>query len=911
MKFIVLALLFCACFAFEGFDPIANPDAIIVLNRARFTVLTPYVIRVEYSELETPKFHDEPSFAILNRNLDVPKFTKELRSDFLKIETDALVLEYNATVGIVTDPAALKITMKLDQKVEWHFGMANPGRLNGAIRTLDGVNGSTGMDCTRESWDSDNFCEKGVISRNGWTIIVDDRRPRFTDNSEWMWTEGVIPEAYDKDDKQLYHDFYFFGHGYNYKQALKDYTTLSGPIPIIPKYSLGSWYCKYHAWTETDLREIILEDFATAGVPIDMMVIDMDFHKSYDHGFPNPYNVSVNGWSGFTWYDAEFPSPSHLMNYMKQRNIYTTLNTHPAGGIQFYEEFYKEMAIAMGYDPEKGETVPWNITDLKYAENLFKIILQPFHDRGMEFWWIDYQQGETTTYRNVNPTFWTDYTWFTSKTRWSNEDRPFIMGRFGGLGSHRYPIGFSGDATTSWETLKFQPEFEIYAANVAYQWGHDLGGHNPNDGVEKYPELNTRWIQLGLWSHSLRTHSTKWAKEHAFFAFPDPYAKFMKRDYRLRERLVPYLYKSSVEAYETGLSYIRGLYYEDPLSDNAYKYNTIYMFGDDIVVAPVLDKSWSDLHDLAVRDIYLPEGTYYDFKTGLKNYGGIEYSMNFTLSETPVYAKEGSIIPMMELDNNKLEGAASRSPEMMLFNVYPIDDNQIHHTWYIDDQGKNTDIYKGNYYKTNVDYEQIDSTHIRITINPVEGDGYEGALESRAYRFRLFNQYPAASVTVNDEEFKYNVYGVPNEFGESHKWSGNEYGYEGKTFSIWINTLTKYDIHKPVEVIITLQSERDSHLDYPVYRMIYRTKVCKEALLTIWGQVIFEDYPNLMKLSTISTLFELNNNADDIKKTVDQVYKEFYPQALEEMYNLTTKDAKKQMCIDLVQDGIVQPPKKN
>ena len=65
----------------------------------------------------------------------------------------------------------------------------------------------------------------------------------------------------------------------------------------------------------------------------------------------------------------------------------------------------------------------------------------------------------------------------TGRTRWSNGDRPFIMGRFGGLGTHRYPIGFSGDTVSSWETLTFQVEFTCLAANVAYQWGHDIGGH--------------------------------------------------------------------------------------------------------------------------------------------------------------------------------------------------------------------------------------------------------------------------------------------------------------------------------------------------------------------------------------------------------------------------------------------------
>ena len=93
----------------------------------------------------------------------------------------------------------------------------------------------------------------------------------------------------------------------------------------------------------------------------------------------------------------------------------------------------------------------------------------------------------------------------------------------------------------------------------------------------------------------------------------------------------------------------------------------------------------------------------------------------------------------------------------MLFYVYPTAPGSIHSTTYYDDQGKTTAIERGEFYSTKVDYEYIDPTHIRIVINPVEGKGYAESVEERNYEFRLFNVFPASSVSINGEEFKYNV----------------------------------------------------------------------------------------------------------------------------------------------------------
>src|SRR5438309_2329297 len=147
--------------------------------------------------------------------------------------------------------------------------------------------------------------------------------------------------------------------------------------------------------------------------------------------------------------------------------------------------------------------------------------------------------------------------------------RGLLFYRWGGLGNHRYQIGFSGDTTSDWPSLAFQPYFTATAANVGYAyWSHDIGGHLP--GVVG-PELYTRWIQFGAFSPVLRTHTTKNPEaERRIWAYPAPYADIMHQAFVLREALIPYIYTEARRTYDTGVAFLRPLYYDSPEAEEAY-----------------------------------------------------------------------------------------------------------------------------------------------------------------------------------------------------------------------------------------------------------------------------------------------------------------------------------------------------
>ena len=182
----------------------------------------------------------------------------------------------------------------------------------------------------------------------------------------------------------------------------------------------------------------------------------------------------------------------------------TTLNVHPADGVKGHEEMYVEMAKAMGVDYEKEDPVICDLADPNYLEAYFDILHHPREEEGVDFWWIDWQQGSNCKIEGLDPLWILNHFHFLDSKR--NGKRPMTFSRYAGPGSHRYPIGFSGDTLMTWESLDFQPYFTETASNIGYGWwSHDIGGHMLG---YKNDEMEARWTQLGAFSPIMRLHSS-------------------------------------------------------------------------------------------------------------------------------------------------------------------------------------------------------------------------------------------------------------------------------------------------------------------------------------------------------------------------------------------------------------------
>ena len=103
--------------------------------------------------------------------------------------------------------------------------------------------------------------------------------------------------------------------------------------------------------------------------------------------------MSNGGWTGYSWNTELFPDYRAFLCWLKEQNFHTTLNIHPAGGVRSFEDCYKTMAEAMGIDPASGDPVEFDITDPKFIEAYFQCLHHPYEQEGVDFWWIDWQQG--------------------------------------------------------------------------------------------------------------------------------------------------------------------------------------------------------------------------------------------------------------------------------------------------------------------------------------------------------------------------------------------------------------------------------------------------------------------------------------------------------------------------------------
>lgn len=172
--------------------------------------------------------------------------------------------------------------------------------------------------------------------------------------------------------------------------------------------------------------------------------------------------AKASGWTGYSWNTELFPDPKRFLEKMHDRRLKVTCCDHPSEGIAPYEDKYQEVCKAVGQDPDRNETVPFDIADLRYFNAYFDIVLQKLEDDGIDFFWQDWQQGPFSSVRGCDPLWILNHYHYLNMQK--DGRRPFIFSRYAGPGSHRYPIGFSGDTIVTWESLAFQPEFTATAS---------------------------------------------------------------------------------------------------------------------------------------------------------------------------------------------------------------------------------------------------------------------------------------------------------------------------------------------------------------------------------------------------------------------------------------------------------------
>ena len=696
----------------------------------RFTLIDEGTLRLEYAP--DGQFVDNKSLMAVVRDYPKTDYQISNTSRQVTVTTSKFRLVYRKGPGPLNEHnLTISSTKRLSVPFTWKPGMAQKHNLKGTYRTLDGYDGS---EYQYSNPKHEMPLEDGLLATDGWTLIDDSQRLLFDGDADWEW----IQERKSAEGAQ---DWYFMAYGHDYKGALKSYTKFAGKVPLPPRYAFGYWWSRYWSYSDQDFRDLI-NNFQQLDLPLDVLVIDMDWH---------PISPEAGGgWTGWDWNERLFPDYKAFLGYLEQQGVKVTMNLHPADGVRPYEKKYEAFMQRLGKND--GKTYEWLGSDKRYVKALFDTYLHDYMADGVDFWWIDWQQWEKDRrIPSLDNVFWCNYIWFTDMER-NGDKRPMLYHRWGGLGNHRYQVGFSGDSFITWKSLKYLPYFNATASNVLYSyWSHDIGGHQSKQyGTPLEPQLYTRAMQMGQYLPIIRSHSTKdpsLNKEP--WAFDQSTRQRLAQVIRGRYALVPYIYTMARTTFEEGLALCRPLYYDYPEAPEAYDYAEEYLFGDQMLIAPVTSET-NPQDGYADVSLWLPEGEWLEYETGEMLQGGKTYQRRFTMDEYPVYVKAGSIIPYF----GKLKNLSGTSQPIIL-RVFPGADNGAF-TLY-EDNGEDKH-YASEFAVTPLSYVRH-ANHLQVSIGARQGQ-YKEMPARRQYSIALPCQKAPLSVRCGNQSLPFTYDGA-------------------------------------------------------------------------------------------------------------------------------------------------------
>lgn len=720
-KYIIV--LYILMIQFNGIDCFSQKNPVI-LGNARFTIITPELVRLEYAV--DGKFIDNPTLFANNRDLSFKNFNISTNvKGWTLITTSRMRIEYfndgfpfgqtNFRIFYKNNGKEKKFMIYQDNNKETNLG--------GTVQTLDGENGRVELD-------------NGILSRDGWFVINDDFKPILKDG----WIENR--------PKESVMDRYFFAYDRDYKKALKALTTISGKVPLPRKYAMGAWYCRWWDYSADEYRQLARE-YNDHDFPLDIMVFDMGWHTQ-NNAKEGTGHAGRRGWTGYSWDKELFPNPNKLIKEFKDDNIFVALNDHPHDGIRSHEDNYEEFMNSMNKTLEDS-TPLFDAGDPVYMDSFFKYALDPNEKKGVEFWWLDWQQDYLYPYvrgvHGLTHLEWLNHLYFLQSEK--NNKRGMNYSRWSGFGSHRYPIQFSGDYNGSWKSLEFQIPFTVKSGNSAcFYWAHDIGGFF-GESKEKAWELYTRWTQFGLTNTSLRIHSINDPNlDRRPWLWGNVAEKSMRIIYQMRSELMPYIYSTAWQAHKETLPILRGMYFEFPDKEEAYNLEGQYFWGDSFLSAPITNPG-QGVNKISKKSVWLPDGIWYNFFDGKKYSGNQTITAESDIFEFPLFVKGGMPIPMQPYTARM----ASTPLNKLIIRCYPGIEGQRSSFELYEDDGISNDYKMGKKALTKLEYMRELNEHI-ISIYPTEGK-YKGQLKKKSYQIELPATKRATSVFVNGNKTKF------------------------------------------------------------------------------------------------------------------------------------------------------------
>ncbi|OGV40772.1 MAG: hypothetical protein A2X46_04255 [Lentisphaerae bacterium GWF2_57_35] len=404
--------------------------------------------------------------------------------------------------------------------------------------------------------------------------------------------------------------YVFFPKASGYAKFREDFLQLTGRVPLLPLYAFGLWYSRYHPYSEDTALETI-EKFRSKNIPLDVFVADTDWRVGASCG----YGVNTN----------LFPDMRRFIQRAHDQNVYLMYNDHP--------EPIGKHALA----PEELE--------FRYTG------LSSLLEQGADVWWFDrnWHTHLQAPVEGLNKEVWGMRLYHDVTRANRPERRPLIMSNVDGINNgqleypshpaaHRYPIWWTGDTIAEWKYLQWGVQNGVDAGiHSLLPYVHeDLGGHHDQPEAEYY----TRFMQFGAFSPIARIHCTA-GKNRYPWHYDATTEKIVGDFFRLRYRLLPMIYAAAYEAHRSGTPLMRRCDLEWPNRPEA-RDNTQYLFGDDLLIAPIIAAGATP--GGAQRTVWIPDGEWSDLWTGETIEGPAAVNVEKPLNQYPLFVRRGGII---------------------------------------------------------------------------------------------------------------------------------------------------------------------------------------------------------------------------------------------------------------------------
>lgn len=546
----------------------------------------------------------------------------------------------------------------------------------------------------------------GMLLNNGWpsrfaigAAEVSNPPPAHSiERSKGPWEWGVNSGEEDPDDLSLIlendrMDVFIVMRSCD--EAIRGYTELTGAAPLPPKWTFGYMQSKNRYRSSGEFLRLARE-YRSRGIPCDTLVLDWLWFKQF---------------GDMEWDEDNWKDPEGMLKEIHDMGFHVMQAFHPF----IYRDCLKmEEFKSKGFlmDVPEDKLPIFDHSNPEARKEWWRQTLK-FAKQGIDAYWIDMGEPRdhwkgTTCHMGSREHVHNLYSLLWAKGLYEGhrkdlKTRVFSLSRTSYAGIQRYGAAlWSNDIDSSWEVLKDQVPagLGVCMSGLPY-WCTDIGGFSTDDRFSA--ELMVRWMEWGVFCPLFRTHGTR--PENEAWSHGEEANKIMEEYIRLRYRLMPYIYTCARDAAESGKPMMRALFLDFPDDVTACGQKYEYMFGPSILVAPILDK------DARKREVYLPEGVWYDFWTDRKLTGGRTITAAAPLNRIPLYVREGAIIPMADCVNHIDE----KPVDELVMHVYGYEPAE--YVLYEDD-GISYAYENGEYAKTRIVFDGE-----RLTAELEEGDG--------------------------------------------------------------------------------------------------------------------------------------------------------------------------------------------